>query len=182
MRNTEIITKWSAIYTKSKHEKKVAEQLLAKGFNVYLPLIKRRQKWSDRKKWVDYPLFKSYVFVKTHPLKNVFILKTPGVVRIIKFGNEIATIDQGSINAIKLMVEGGYHLETTDYFIKGDLAEVVDGPLKGTIGQVARIDGNNRLIIKIDCIQHSVSVQIKRSFLRKKTEIRNHSGYKGNSN
>ena len=59
MENTSTITKWSAVYTKSKYEKKVSNQLAEKGFEVYLPLIRKRQKWSDRKKWVDYPLFKS---------------------------------------------------------------------------------------------------------------------------
>ena len=65
------------------------------------------------------------------------------------------------------MIEGGYNPKSTDYFIKGDRAQVTDGPLKGVFGEVARIDGNDRLIIRIDCIQHSISIQIKRSFLKK---------------
>ena len=167
MINTSLTKKWIAIYTKSRHEKKVASQLTEKGIEVYLPLVKKRQKWSDRKKWISYPLFKSYIFVKNQHSKNLLVLKTPGVVRIVKFGNEVATIDDNSINAIKLMIDGGYNPESTDYFISGDLAKVIDGPLKGVIGEVARIDDKDRLIIKIDCIQHSVSIKIKRNFLRK---------------
>ena len=167
MIKTSLNKKWIAIYTKSRHEKKVANNLIEKGFEVYLPLIRKRQKWSDRKKWISYPLFKSYVFVRNQQSRNLLVLKTPGIVKIVKFGNEVATIDQDSINAIKLMIEGGYSPESTDYFIKGDLAEVVDGPLKGVVGAVARIDGKDRLIIRIDCIQHSVSIQIKRNFLKR---------------
>ena len=167
MIKTSLNKKWIAIYTKSRHEKKVASKLIEKGFEVYLPLIKKRQKWSDRKKWISYPLFKSYIFVRIQQSKNLLVLKTPGIVKVVKFGNEVATIDQNSIDAIKLMIEGGYSPESTDYFIKGDLAEVVDGPLKGVVGAVARIDGKDRLIIKIDCIQHSVSIQIKRNFLKR---------------
>tara|TARA_Y100001970_G_scaffold235338_1_gene294277 strand:+ start:95 stop:604 length:510 start_codon:yes stop_codon:yes gene_type:complete len=160
--------RWIAIYTKSRHEKTVADKLNNKGFEVYLPTLKKRRNWSDRKKWIDYPLFKSYLFVRTKLTKTIFISKTPGIVKIIRFGNNIATVDNNSINAIKLMLEGGYNPESTDYFIKGDLAKVIDGPLKGVFGEVARIDGNDRLIIRIDCIQHSISIKIKRSFLRKK--------------
>ena len=159
--------RWIAIYTKSRHEKIVADRLNDKGFEVYLPTLKKRRNWSDRKKWVNYPLFKSYLFVKTQLTRSIFISKTPGIVKIIRFGNDIATIDNNSINAIKLMIEGGYNPKSTDYFIKGDLAQVTDGPLKGVFGEVARIDGNDRLIIRIDCIQHSISIQIKRSFLKK---------------
>ena len=159
--------RWIAIYTKSRHEKIVADRLNDKGFEVYLPTLKKRRNWSDRKKWIDYPLFKSYLFVKTQLTRSIFISKTPGIVKIIRFGNDIATIDNNSINAIKLMIEGGYNPKSTDYFIKGDLAQVTDGPLKGVFGEVARIDGNDRLIIRIDCIQHSISIQIKRSFLKK---------------
>ena len=168
MENTSTITRWSAVYTKSKYEKKVSNQLAEKGFEVYLPLVKKRQKWSDRKKWIDYPLFKSYVFVKYISEKSLSILRTHGVVKIIKFGNKIATIDQKSIDAIKLMLEGGYRPETTDYYIKGDIVEVVDGPLRGIHGEVARIDGNDRLIIRIDCIKYSVSVQTDKSLLKKR--------------
>ena len=166
--NTSTITRWSAVYTKSKYEKKVSNQLAEKGFEVYLPLIRKRQKWSDRKKWVDYPLFKSYVFVKYTSEKSLSILRTHGVVKIIKFGNEIATIDQKSIDAIKIMLKGGYRPETTDYYIKGDIVEVVDGPLRGIHGEVARIDGNDRLIIRIDCIKYSVSVETDKSLLKKR--------------
>ena len=167
MIKTSLNKKWIAIYTKSRHEKKVANNLIEKGFEVYLPLIRKRQKWSDRKKWISYPLFKSYVFVRNQQSRNLLVLKTPGIVKIVKFGNEVATIDHDSIKSIKLMIEGGYSPESTDYFIRGDLAEVVDGPLKGVVGEVARIDDKNRLMIKIDSIQHSVSIQIKRNFLKK---------------
>ena len=65
------------------------------------------------------------------------------------------------------MIEGGYKPEPLDYFIKGDPVIVKEGPLKGLIGEVVRIDNNERLIVRIDAIQHSVSIQIERGFLRK---------------
>ena len=65
------------------------------------------------------------------------------------------------------MLDGGYNPQITDYFIKGDNVVVREGPLKGIQGEVVRIDGNDRLIVRIDSIQHSISIKIKRSLLEK---------------
>ena len=55
---------WVAVYTRPRHEKTVKKEFQKKGFEVYLPMLKERRKWSDRKKWVEFPLFRSYVFVR----------------------------------------------------------------------------------------------------------------------
>lgn len=158
--------KWIAVYTKPRHEKTVSNELYKKGFVVYLPLLREKRKWSDRKKWIEFPLFKSYLFVKTDVKNALFVVQTYGVVKVIKFGKDIAIIQNKIINSIKLMIQGGYKPEPLDYFIKGDPVIVKEGPLKGLIGEVVRIDNNERLIIRIDAIQHSVSIQIERGFLK----------------
>lgn len=160
------LKKWIAVYTKPRHEKTVSNELYKKGFEVYLPLLREKRKWSDRKKWIEFPLFRSYLFVKTDVKNVLFVVQTYGVVKVIKFGKEIGIIQNKIINSIKLMIEGGYKPEPLDYFIKGDPVIVKEGPLKGLIGEVVRIDNNERLIVRIDAIQHSVSVQIERGFLK----------------
>ena len=76
--------KWIAVYTKPRHEKTVSNELYKKVMK-FLPLLREKRKWSDRKKWIEFPLFRSYLFVRTD-LKNVlFIVQTPGVVKVIKF-------------------------------------------------------------------------------------------------
>ena len=125
------LKKWIAVYTKPRHEKIVKKELLNKGFGVYLPTLKKKRKWSDRKKWVEFPLFKSYIFVLTEIKDALFILQTIGVVRIVKFGEEIAVINNKNIKAIKLMIENGYSPTAIDYFEKGESVEVKEGPLKG---------------------------------------------------
>jgi len=158
--------KWIAVYTKPRHEKTVENELLKKGFEIYLPILKERRKWSDRKKWVEFPLFRSYIFVRTEIKNSLFVLQTMGVVKVIKFGGEVAVIQNDSIRAIKLMIEGGYMPDAIDYFVKGETVEVKSGPLKGLIGEVIRMDNNDRLLVRVDAIQHSISVQIDRGFLK----------------
>ena len=159
--------KWIAVYTKPRHEKTVSNELYKKGYEVYLPLLREKRKWSDRKKWIEFPLFKSYLFVKTDIKNSLSVVQSYGVVKIIKFGEKVGIVQNEIIDSIRLMIEGGYKPEPLDYFIKGDPVIVKEGPLKGLIGEVVRIDNNERLIVRIDAIQHSVSIQIERGFLRK---------------
>lgn len=159
--------KWIVLYTKPKHEKTIARELKKMNFEVYLPLLRERRKWSDRKKWVEFPLFKSYIFVRIE-LKNILrIIKIPGIVKIIKFGKNFAIIRQKDIDAIRILLDGGYNPIPTEYFIKGDPVIIKNGPLKGISGEVTRVDESDLLIIRIDAIQQSISVKIDRAYLSK---------------
>ena len=161
-------TDWIVAYTKPKHEYSVSNNLSKIGFDSYIPTIRKRRKWSDRKKWVEFPLFKSYVFVNTKPKNSLPILKINGVVRIVKFGKEIAVVNDKIIDIIKKMMEGGYTPKSESYFSKGDFVIVVDGPLKGLEGEVLNESGEKRLMIRIDAIQQSISININRGFLKKR--------------
>ena len=161
--NTE---KWIAAYTKPRHEKVAYDQLINKGFTAYLPLLRQKRKWSDRKKWVEIPLFKSYVFVKIHLKNSLFVLQTHGIKNVVKLGEEITVIRDEEILAIRQMIEGGYEPEGIDFFVKGDHVVIIGGPLKGTEGVVTQIRGKDKFILKIDAIQHAVSCQIDRKLLK----------------
>ena len=160
---------WIALYTKARHEKAVASEREKKGFEIYLPLLRVRRKWSDRKKWVEFPLFKSYLFVRITNDDKISLGNTPGLVKVVRFGKKNAIVKESSINAIRLMINGGYDPIPTNYFLKGDPVSVSSGPLKGLVGEVIRIDNNDRLIVRIDAIQHSISVDIERKFLKPKS-------------
>ncbi len=157
---------WVAVYTNSRHEKLALEQLTKRNITAYLPLVRSKRRWSDRMKWVDIPLFRSYVFAKIELREHLYVLQTTGVHHIVKFKKEIAVIPDEQINGIKLMLEGGYSPESTDYFTIGDEAEIVAGPMRGVKGIINRADGEERFILKIDAIQHAISVHVERKMLK----------------
>ncbi len=97
--------KWYAIYTKSRNEKKLATNLKARGIEVYLPLLKTLKQWSDRKKWVEIPLFRSYLFVHILDKEYLDVLQTDGVVRFITFRKERIPIPESQILAVKSYLE-----------------------------------------------------------------------------
>ncbi|MDP1817354.1 MAG: UpxY family transcription antiterminator [Leadbetterella sp.] len=100
----EVNSSWYVLYTRSRHEKKVEEELLKQGFESYCPKIKHLKKWSDRKKIVEEPLFKSYCFVKILENQKYEVLTTLGVVKFISFGGKSATLRSEIVERIKSML------------------------------------------------------------------------------
>ena len=160
--------KWIAVYTKSRHEKVVIQNLENKNIEAYCPIFKERRQWSDRKRWVEFPLFRSYVFAKIELKNSIYILQTMGVHHIIKFQGNISIIPDEIIQNIKSMIDGGFTVEQVEYFVKGDEVIVVDGPLKGMDGIVVKIKNENKLVLKIEAIQQAIAVQIHPGYLKPK--------------
>ena len=161
-----MLKNWIVVRSKPRAEKIAHTQLLEKGIEAYLPLLKERRKWSDRKKWVEFPLFSSYLFANIEIKNSIFILQTHGVSSLVKFGEEIAIVQNEVINAIKLALDGGYQLTPTEYFIAGNEVEVIEGPMTGVKGIVVRLKGQDRLGIKIDAIQQALSIDIDTRFIK----------------
>ena len=157
---------WIAIRSKPRSEKIVSNELNKKGIESFLPLIKKRQQWSDRKKWVEFPLFPSYLFARIELKDSLYIMNTHGVNTIVKFGDKVVTVDDKVVNSIKLALEGGYELHPMKYFTIGDQVEVISGPMIGVKGIVeTKLKNENRLIIKIDALQQAVAVHINSEYL-----------------
>ena len=160
--------KWIAVYTKSRHEQIVINELSKKDIESFCPMFKERRQWSDRKKWVHFPLFRSYVFARIHLKENIFVLQTIGVNKIVKFQNKISIIPDQVINDIKNVVDGGYKIQQVDYFIKGDEVNVVSGPLKGVNGIIQYLKGDSRIIMKVEAIRQAFSIEISPEQLKLK--------------
>ena len=47
---------WYAIWTRSRHEQVVREQLERKQIEAFLPTVTRWSRWKDRKKRIDWPV------------------------------------------------------------------------------------------------------------------------------
>ena len=95
------IKQWHVIYTKSKWEKKVDDKLLQQGFDSWCPVEKKERYWTDRKKIIEVPLFRSYVFVKMSKEDHTKVLSTIGVVNFLYFEKKPAIIRDVEINEIK---------------------------------------------------------------------------------
>jgi transcription antitermination factor NusG len=158
---------WYALYTKPRHEKKVDGLLAEKQVETYLPLIKRRQQWKDRKKWVQMPLFSSYLFANFEYKYRYTVLETDGVVKIVNFNGVPAVVPDWQIDSLRRMLEFPETLQLESYLKPGELVEVIEGPMRGMRGTVSRLKNANRLVLTIDGIMQSVSVEVAESSLKK---------------
>ena len=92
---------WFALWTRSRHEQVVREQLEQKQIEAFLPTVTQWSRWKDRKKKIDWPLFPGYCFARFDPRERLPILKCMGVVSIISFEGEPAAIPEQEIQGIR---------------------------------------------------------------------------------
>jgi transcription elongation factor/antiterminator RfaH len=154
---------WYAIYTRSRHEQKAKERLLEKKIETFLPLIERWSRRKDRRKRILVPLFPGYLFVRTllEAQIHLEILKTDGVVRILGNDGSPIPIPDEQIHAIQSLIRNGVAAERHPYLKKGMKVRVVNGPLMGIEGILLKTQSKkNRLIISVDLLQESVSVEM----------------------
>ena len=158
--------RWYAVYVKSRYEKKTSKLLEDRHIETYLPLIGRLKQWSDRKKMVEEPLFKSYLFVHTD-LKNYFdILNTPGVVRFVCFEGKPVPVPDNQLVAVRSYIgeyDGVDDLEQLLELHEGQVVEIARGQMKGLVGRLVEIRGKQRLIINIEAVGQSLPISVSRS-------------------
>ena len=157
---------WYAIYTKSRAEKKTYIQLQQRGIEVYLPLQKKLKQWSDRKKWVEEPLFNSYMFVRVSEREYYDVLQTPGVVRYITFSGKAAAIREDQILFLKKILSSEEELEISEHhFSVGQKVKVVAGLLHGMTGELVDVKNSKRFIIRFEELNKSIILNIPTVYL-----------------
>ena len=158
--------RWHAIYTRSRNEKKVAERLLKEGIEAYVPLRKVLHQWSDRKKWVEEPLIRSYVFVKIPPEQYFDVLNTPGSVRFVFFSGKAATIPDKQIELLKIISGSNTDaIAIPDRLKPGTPVKVIAGPLVGLTGEMIRKSGKNNVVVRIDHLEQVLMLTITPALL-----------------
>jgi len=151
---------WYALYTKSRHEKKVDKQLLDKGIESYLPLRKVLRQWSDRRKWVEEPLFRCYVFIRVTGRDRLEALQTYGSVRVVSFNGKPAMVRDEEIENIRLILREVENVEPCPAVVVGDVVEVTRGPLRGQRGRLEQVRDGHRLVVTIDSIHQALRFNI----------------------
>ena len=155
------LSQWFAIWTRSRHEQVVREQLERKRVEAFLPTITKWSRWKDRKKKIDWPLFPGYCFARFDPGDTLPILKCTGVVNIVSFEGKPAPIPEYELESIRLLVASELQYDPCPLIREGMMVEVVHGPLRGVIGRLMRKDAHRaRLVLSVDLIGQAVSVEV----------------------
>lgn len=158
--------RWYPIYTRSRAEKKAYEELTRKGIFSYLPLKKNIKQWSDRKKIVDEPLIKSYLFVYISSKEYSEVLMTNGVARFLYFSGNIASIPEQQINDLKLLLATDAELEVFDYDIRpGQRVLIKAGPFKDMIAEMVSLHNKQRIILRLHNMGYAIEINTSIGFV-----------------
>jgi len=158
---------WYAVWTRSRHEQVVREQLLQKQIETFLPTVTRWSRWKDRKKKIDWPLFPGYCFARFDPRERLPVLKCTGVVTIISSqSGEPTAIPSHEIDGIRQLVESDLAFDPCPMIHEGMMVEVIHGPLKGVFGRLLRKNDKARLVLSVDLIGQAVSVEVDAADVR----------------
>jgi transcription antitermination factor NusG len=150
---------WYAVYTRTRHEKSVAEQCKQRGITTFLPLYRVQHRWNQRLALVLLPLFPSYVFVQIVPQDRVRVLSVPGIVSIVSFNGHPAVVPDSQIEFLNRAITlGQAHPHT--YLRSGRRVRVTAGPLVGLEGIVVEVKNHVKVVVSFEWMCRSVAISL----------------------
>jgi transcription antitermination factor NusG len=156
---------WYALKVRPRCEGMSAKILQSKGYELFLPTYKSRRHWSDRIKTMELPLFPGYFFCRFDVMTRLPILTTPGVHSIVGVGKAPEPIDPTEIESIRTVVKAGMAYNPHPYINVGETVRIEQGSLMGLTGVVTEVRNELRLILSVNLLMRSVSVEIDRSWI-----------------
>jgi len=153
---------WFAVQTRPRHERKVSLGLKEKGIHSFLPLRREKRQWSDRRQWIELPLFSHYVFVQipaTTELR-VNVLRTSGVLRFAGVPGCGTPIPDEQIENLQTIIDQQIPLAPQEFVKVGERVRIRGGALNGIEGILAAIKNDRSLVVSVDLIQKSVAIRI----------------------
>jgi transcription antitermination factor NusG len=155
---------WFVVWTQSHGERVVCDQLIAKGFQVFLPTMRTWSRQRGTRRMISLPMFPGYTFIK-HALDKysyVEILKTRGVVRVLGDGWERLTpVPDAEVEAIRRLSQSELPVFPHAYMREGQWVRITDGPLRGMEGVLVQSKPNKGLlVISVDLLRRSVAVEV----------------------
>ena len=156
---------WYALQVRPRFEKIIASTLLFKGYEGFLPVYHRRNRWSDRYKDILFPLFPGYLFCRFDINVRLPILKTPGVIKIVGHGRTFYPVEESEISALQKIVFSGLQSDPHPFINIGQQVRIEYGPLCGLEGILTATKGSHRLLVSVSLLLRSVSVEIDESWI-----------------
>jgi len=159
--------RWHVAHTCANHEKRVSHQLLQRSVEHFLPLYDSVRLWKDRRVSLQLPLFPGYVFVRLALRDRLKVLQVHGVARLISFNGQPAVLPDGEIESLRTSLRAQLRAEPHPYLTVGRRVRIKSGPLVGVEGILVRKKSTLRVVLSIDLIMRSASVEVDASDLER---------------
>ncbi len=160
--------KWHVFYCASRAEKKAATLLEKAGYDIFLPLNKTLRQWSDRKKWVEVPLFPGYIFVWCDQAQISKVSHVPGVVGPLRLAGKYGCLSEQDVQNIKQILLSGNPIETeARSLFPGDTVLIEYGPLRGIKGTVMNVAGKDFFYVLVETLNQYIKIKIASAAIKK---------------
>jgi transcription antitermination factor NusG len=154
------IKNWFALYVKPQHEFKAKGELDQLSIQNYLPIVTKLKQWNDRKKKIDEPLLKGYIFIFADEKERLSSLENRCVIKCISDHGRPAKIPEWQITNLQNMLSHEGDFQVFENLVKGTNVKIVEGPFKGVQGIVQKTETQNHLAVTIDLLNRSVIVHL----------------------
>lgn len=159
--------KWFVIYTKPKWEKKVDSLLIKRGIESWCPVQKIERQWTDRKKIIEDPLFRSYVFVYIDEKDMLNVKKVDGVLNFIYYLGKPAVIRNEEIDLIKKYLgekDAILSLQTLNGFSENDRIRVTHGIFMDKVGTVTKAT-KRKVYVRLESLDQLLIIEFSSSHI-----------------
>jgi transcription antitermination factor NusG len=155
---------WYAIKVRTRSEPVAVTALRNKGYQALSPSVAERRRYSDRMAVVHTPAFPGYIFCRLDAREKVPVLSCPAVDYIVGFGGALTTVPDDEIDGVCRLLDAG--ASPRPYLAVGQKIRVEYGSLAGLEGILERFGKQNRLVVSLQLLQRSVSLDIDENQIR----------------
>ena len=159
-------SRWFALYTTCRHEKRIAQHLSQREVEHYLPLYRADRKWRDGSRvTLELPLFPGYLFVRIKRSERVTVLSVPGALCVVGgTGGEPAPVSDSAIEALRTGLQER-RIEPHPLLRVGQMARICSGAFAGMEGVVVRRKNGFRVVLTLEQIMQSIAVEVDEEHL-----------------
>jgi len=157
---------WYAVRVKHRHEKSVARSLVAKDYELFLPLYNARRRVFSRRADVELPILPGYVFCRLDINARLPVLIVPGVFHILQLGKLFPAVDEAEIAALQSIVASGVCALPWPFLRVGQRVCLAEGPLQGLTGILVSVAEKPKVVVSVTLLQRSVAVEIERRWVQ----------------
>ena len=154
--------------TRPKAEKQISQRLTENNIEHYLPLHRKLRTWHDRKKWVEMPLFNSYIFVLTEERLRSKVFEVGGLIKYVSIAGQVSILRSSEIDRIKRLCSYLGEIEIEENKLKiGEEVEITTGHFSGIRGHILSTGDSYKFRISIPGLGSSATVEIDKDHVQK---------------
>jgi len=158
--------RWYAVHTSANHEKRVADLLGAMEVDHFLPTYFSVRNWRDRRVTLQLPLFPGYLFVHLALRDRLRVLQIPGVAHLVGFNGQPTPVSDVEMEIMRSGLSQRVRALPHPFLTVGRQVRITGGPFAGLEGVLKRKKTNLRVVVSLNLIQRSITVDVDAANIR----------------